>query len=124
LTLTKGGRGKPVTEYPYFKPLNTIKMEAFGKFMTAIILMILQLVIKGFVILKLWGWIVVPLFGAPILTYIQAVALVFVLQYLQLKFDSKAEPDKFWENVLANFIFVIIAALQALFFGYIISLFL
>jgi hypothetical protein len=30
LTLTKGGRGKPVTEYPYFKPLNT--MEAQKKY--------------------------------------------------------------------------------------------
>ena len=97
-------------------------MESFGKFMAVVLAMIISPIISGFVILKLWGWFVVPTFETQPLRLVEAIGLMYLINYLKAKRDKEVQ-DKFWKEFTANLIFVIVFAPFALFAGWIVSLF-
>ena len=98
-------------------------MENFGKIMTVILAMIISLIVSGFVVLKLWAWFIVPIFEAQPLRLVEAIGLMFFINYLKAKYDKEADKDKFWEQFATNFASVIIYAGFALLAGWVVSLF-
>lgn len=98
-------------------------MENFGKIMTVILAMIISPIVSGFVILKLWAWFIVPTFEAQPLRLVEAIGLMFLINYLKAKRDKEADKDKFWEQFARNFAFVIIYAGFVLLAGWVVSLF-
>lgn len=98
-------------------------MENFGKIMTFILAMIISPVVSGFVVLKLWAWFIVPTFEAQPLRLVEAIGLMFLINYLKAKRDKEADKDKFWEQFATNFAFGIIYAGFALLAGWVVSLF-
>ena len=94
-----------------------------------LILTVVGIAVKGFVIAILWGWFIVPIFGGPELSIMQAVGMAFTVQFIihNLKrkdFDnaelsaSTTEDDVKYELAKIALWFV------GLGFGYIYTLFL
>lgn len=98
-------------------------MENFGKFMTVVLAMIISPIVSGFVVLKLWAWFIVPTFEVQPLRLVEAIGLMFLVNYLKAKRDKETDKDEFWKKFVTNFVFVIIYAGFALLAGWIVSLF-
>lgn len=97
-------------------------MENFGKFITVLLAMIISPIINGFVIMKLWAWFIVPTFDMNPLRVVEAIGLMFLVNYIRMKRDKEAEKDKFWEQLLANMGFLILMAGFALLSGWIVQM--
>ena len=98
-------------------------MENFGKFMTVVLAMIISPIINGFVITKLWLWFVVPTFEANPLRVVEAIGLMFLINYIKAKRDNEADKDKFWEQFATNIIFMFLMAGFTLLSGWIVQMF-
>lgn len=98
-------------------------MEIFGKFMTIVLGMIISPIISGFVIVKLWAWFIVPTFEMNQLRIVEAIGIMFLINYLKAKQDKEADKDKFWEQFATNFIYLILTAGFALLSGWIVQKF-
>ncbi len=71
---------------------------------------------RAFVLMKLWAWFIVPLFGLPALNIPYAIGLALVMGMFFT--TSKKEEDKnFWATAIAN-------PLIILFIGWIVQMFL
>jgi len=76
---------------------------------------------SGFVLTKLWGWFIVPVFNAPYLTIPQAIGLTIIITMLWSRSWSDSEDgDKSIELAVK----AILAPAFSLLFGWIVSLFL
>ena len=100
-----------------------IEMENFGKFMTVILAMVISPIINGFVVTKLWTWFIVPTFDANPLRIVEAIGLVFIVNYLRMKRDKNADEVDFWSDFASNILFIILYAGFALFSGWIVQKF-
>jgi len=98
-------------------------MENFGKFMTVVLAMLISPIINGFVITKLWLWFIVPTFEADPLRLVEAIGLMFLINYIKAKRDKEADKDKFWEQFATNMIYLILMAGFALLSGWIVQMF-
>jgi len=98
-------------------------MENFGKFMTVVLAMIISPIINGFVITKLWLWFIVPTFEANPLRVVEAIGLMFLINYTKAKRDKEADKDKFWEQFATNIIYLFLMAGFALLSGWIVQMF-
>lgn len=98
-------------------------MENFGKFMAIVLGMIISPIISGFVIMKLWAWFVVPIFEQNPLRVVEAIGLMFLINFVRLKRDKGADADEFWSEFGANLIFVILSSGFALLSGWIVQSF-
>lgn len=98
-------------------------MENFGKFMTIILAMIISPIISGFVIMKLWLWFIVPIFEINPLRIVEAIGLMFFVNYLKIKRYEEEDRDRFWEKFKANVLYTILMAGFALFTGWLVNLF-
>ena len=98
-------------------------MENFGKFMTVVLAMIISPIINGFVITKLWLWFVVPTFEVNPLRVVEAIGLMFLINYIKAKRDNEADKDKFWGQFAINIIFIFLMAGFALLSGWIVQMF-
>lgn len=98
-------------------------MENFGKFMTIVLAMIISPIISGFVIVKLWAWFIVPTFEVNPLRIVEAIGIMFLINYLKAKRDKESDRDKFWEQFAANFIYLILMAGFTLLSGWIVQMF-
>ena len=98
-------------------------MENFGKFMTVVLAMLISPIINGFVITKLWLWFIVPTFEADPLRLVEAIGLMFLINYIKAKRDKEADKDKFCEQFATNMIYLILMAGFALLSGWIVQMF-
>ena len=98
-------------------------MENFGKFMTVVLAMLISPIINGFVITKLWLWFIVPTFEANPLRVVEAIGLMFLINYIKAKQDKESDKYKFWERLVTNMIYLILMAGFALLSGWIIQMF-
>ena len=98
-------------------------MENFGKFMTVVLAMLISPIINGFVITKLWLWFIVPTFEANPLRVVEAIGLMFLINYIKAKQDTKADKDKFWKQFGTNIIYLILMAGFSLLSGWIVQMF-
>ena len=97
-------------------------MENIGKFTVGLALLIAAIVIRGWVVSTLWGWFIVPVFHAPVLSIMQAVGLSLVAGVFTTSlrdFEDKSEKSV-WEQ----FLIVTLANLFFLATGYVYTFFL
>jgi hypothetical protein len=98
-------------------------MENFGKFMTVVLAMIISPIINGFVFSKLWLWFIVPTFQIQPLRVVEAIGIIFLINFIRVKRDKEAYKDKFWETFANNMIFIVLMAGFALLSGWVVTLF-
>ena len=98
-------------------------METFGKFMTIVLVMIISPIVCGFVILKLWGWFVVPTFDLEPLRLVEAIGLMFLINYIRTKREKEVKKEKFWKELTISIGFIIGMSAIALLSGWLVSLF-
>ncbi len=99
-------------------------MENFGKFMTVVLAMIISPIINGFVFSKLWLWFIVPTFQMQPLRVVEAIGIIFLINFIRVKRDKEVDKDKFWETFANNMVFVVLMAGFALLSGWVVTLFL
>lgn len=99
-------------------------MESFGKFMTAVLAIIIAPIINGFVFSKLWIWFIVPIFQMQPLRVVEAIGIMLLINFILAKRDKDANGDKFWETLAINMLFIVLMAGFCLLAGWIITLFL
>ena len=88
--------------------------------------MIVSSILNGYVLSVLWGWFMVPTFGLPDLSVAAAVGISLIVRYLTDQHKSsepKNEGETFGEKFGTAIGIAILAPLFALFFGWIIHLF-
>ncbi len=78
-------------------------------------------IIRGFVLVKLWLWLIVPTFGLTVLSLPAAIGVSLVVGFLTS--ELKTAPDK-EEATAFGLVLILINPFLSLLFGYIISLFL
>ena len=97
-------------------------MENFGKFMTVLLTMIISAICAGFVLMQLWSWIIVPIFGFQLLSLSHSVGLSFFINFV-LKGKSKEPDGDFWKSFVKNIINSLTIWVLSLLIGWIISFF-
>ena len=80
---------------------------------------------NGFVLTKLWGWFIVPVFGLPQLSLPYAIGFAMIIGYLT-RHDFKIKDDSEEKDVKTAWVKVIVSILYpwlALFLGWVVHLF-
>jgi len=102
-------------------------MENFGKFITAIttiLATIIGILVRGFVITKLWIWFIVPIFETTPLRLVEAIGLSFIIGFIIYRKSSKSDDgESFWAAFVSSIVETLSASIFALLFGWIIQLF-
>lgn len=103
-------------------------MEVFGKLCLALIMIIVSTLISGFVLMKLYYWIVCPIYGLQPITQVQAIGLSFFtsffLQPVILNMKSDQSEDKgLMFMIVSKFFTCLFVYGFMLLTGYIISLY-
>lgn len=72
-------------------------MEYLGKVVTAVVFMVVFVVIFGLILAGianwLWGLIIVPVFGAPVLTYWQMYGIMILIRLLLPTFSHSSSSN-------------------------------
>ena len=76
-------------------------------------------ILNGFVLVKLWGWFVVPAFGLPTLSIPVAIGISLIIKYLTIHRSKTAEDVDMWEA----YKFAISFPIMTLIIGWIIHFF-
>ena len=98
-------------------------MEKFGKFISIVLAMIISPIIGGFVFSKLWIWFIVPTFQMQPLRVVEAIGIIFLINFMLAKRDREAYEENFWQDFIANIVFIVLISSFALLSGWIVSLF-
>ncbi len=99
-------------------------MENFGKFTTIVLFMILAPIVNGFVVVKLWHWFIVPTFEMNELRIVEAIGIMMLIQYVRAKkTNTDKEEGDFLEKLLKEMVLLAFMAGFALFFGWIVQMF-
>jgi hypothetical protein len=100
---------------------NNTGLACLGFFVLALALIVVSAGLNGWVVSVMWGWFVVPTFGLPSLTVLQAVGLCLVLGMLIRNASSdNSEKDKTerWVSAVA---YAVGTPLFTLFVGWIVK---
>ncbi len=88
------------------------------------ILMVGSSIFNGYALSVLWGWFVVPVFGAPALGIVPAIGIAMVVSYLTYQtHDCKKEEKSFGKTIAEGTVIAILKPSFALLFGWIVHLF-
>jgi len=80
------------------------------------------MVLKGLVLVKLWSWFIVPVFGLPILSTPQAIGISLVIQYFVGV--NNGTKDNTREEKVKGIINLFLMPIIALLLGFVVKLFL
>lgn len=97
-------------------------METFGKIIFGMLLFLIMAVFIAFVICQLWGWFVVPVFGLPMLTKVQAYGLLILANLVRYRDNSSKDDDSGYGDILKSYIRKLVFMLLYWGTGYIVSL--
>ena len=97
-------------------------MEALGC-LGYIVVLIFGTALNGWALSVLWGWFIVPTFGASKLEIAPAIGLAMVVSFLTAKFQMQDEGGDAKRRLVTHSVFVIIHPLLALAIGWIVQLF-
>ena len=64
-----------------FKPIKNNNMERLGYFVAFVITLVINTVISAFVVMNLWAWFAVTIFGASMLSFWQSAGLVVLVSF-------------------------------------------
>ena len=95
-------------------------MKELKEFFWGIIIMVIELLLSGLIILKLWNWFITITFNIPELDLVKAMGLCLVINLFMIKLKKK---DKELKEVKYLFLKKVIFLLILLFEGWIVSLF-
>lgn len=98
-------------------------MENLGKFTVFIISIVVAVIVRGFVLTKLWAWFIVPVFELSPLRIVEAIGISTLIGYLTYSREKGKEDDDFWKKFIESLVVSIVLALLSLGMGWIISLF-
>jgi len=98
-------------------------MKNFGKFIAGLIFMIVAPIIRGYVVIKLWAWFIVPTFEMNELRLVEAIGIMFLIGYLSANNNNNNNNKEFWERFAENIIFLLVLSGYVLFAGWIIQMF-
>jgi len=100
-------------------------MKAIGYTVSTVVIMFLLCVFSGYTLSILWQWFVMPIFPAPELTIPTAIGLAMIVTYLTHQ-DTKSDTEGkgYGEILLEMTLKGIGRPAGALFFGWIVTLFL
>lgn len=89
------------------------------------VLMGVSVVTSGYALTILWGWFVVPTFGAPALSIPVAFGLSLIVSFMthQESKSAKSDDDGFWRTLFKSFFIAIIRPGYALLLGWAVHLF-
>ena len=93
-------------------------METLGKFFAGLFLFIVALMVRGWVVMKLWGWLIVPTFDLNPLRLIEALGLSLVVSLLTIQKIEPNEDDALTSaitGILFNLIFLLVGWVYTLF---------
>ena len=98
---------------------------ALGIAVSFILALVLGSIFNGYALSVLWGWFVVPVFHLPVLTVVPAIGIAMVVGYLthQTEPDVEEKDRSAGEKVGRLCMLVFFRPLFALFFGWIVHLF-
>jgi len=95
-------------------------MKTIGQITAVVLSVVIFAIMGGFVLMKLWNWIIVPIFALNELTFIQAIALSVFVGYVKAKGSPEEKNDKGWEEKLVViFVYAIVLCSIFLLFGWI-----
>lgn len=100
-------------------------MKVFGQLMATLIVTAILFILQGFVFSKLWLWFIVPMFGTRPVKIIEAIALLWIIQFtlsIFVKKKSNDEKESFTEKLITYCIYAIVISTLALGGGWIIKL--
>lgn len=86
--------------------------------------MVLNLIVKGIVMTKLWNWFVSPYFGIIEITLVIAIGIALVYAALSMHTPSKELNDIEPSTIIQNHIFILINYFFVLFVGWVLTFFL
>lgn len=87
-----------------------------------VILQIISTIFNGYVLKILWGWFLVPILNAPVLTIAGAIGMILVTQFLTYKpSNSDDKPDA--ETIVATGVSAITYPSVGLLMGFVIKQF-
>ena len=87
------------------------------------LLITLSAIWRGYVLSILWGWFVVPTFHLPQLSIVAAIGIAMVVSYLTHQTSMGKDEREGWDAFGYTKAITIINPLIALFFGWIVHLF-
>tara|TARA_R110000796_G_scaffold11198_2_gene37337 strand:- start:541 stop:843 length:303 start_codon:yes stop_codon:yes gene_type:complete len=95
-------------------------MENLGKLFTFLVTLLVIPIIKGFVIVTLWAWFIVPSFGVREVRIIEVIGFLIIYSFIRLKkFEENKEDYKQWEEAWVNILYIIIMSVITLIIGFI-----
>lgn len=101
-----------------------VALAIFGGIVGVGLLMVLTSIFNGYVLNVLWRWFVVPTFDAPQLGIVPAIGVAMVVNYLvRQTHDCVKEEKGFGEKIAEGTVIAIVTPSLALFFGWIVHLF-
>ena len=99
-------------------------MKNIGKFVVNVLSIIVSSVISGFALLKLWSWLVIPVFNAaPTLSLAKAIGLMILISYLKFDRRDDVTTENFMMKVGEGVLYTITSSSVALLCGYVVALF-
>jgi len=113
------------------KMKNAIEILIAGCF--SLVCIVIGYFLSNFILTKLWGWFVVPIFSVPQISMVQSMGLTLIIGYVlrsSLMIDGKEKLKKEFEDKspfeILDIVFgyTILTPLFVWFIGYIITLFL
>jgi len=101
-----------------------IALSVLGRIVGVAFLMVASSIFNGYALSVLWGWFVVPTFGAPALGIVPAIGIAMVVSYMTNQMhDCKKEERSLGEEIGRGTFVAIVKPSLALFFGWIVHLF-
>ncbi len=115
----------------YYQSLNKYKTKNMKKtrrfrFQISLLHMVasgVQMTVEVFLITKFWAWFIAPLFELPLLGSIETCAIVIFFSYTKIRFNG-TRKKKIIKKDTFNSVFKTLAALCALFIGWIMQMYL
>jgi len=96
----------------------------FYRLVWDVLLLVFSAVSKGYVLSVLWGWFIVPIFGAPALGVVPAIGLAVMLAYLSYRAYGHQKDERSWsDQFLERSVMSVVHPSFALCFGWIVHLF-
>ncbi|TSC73972.1 MAG: hypothetical protein G01um101444_416 [Parcubacteria group bacterium Gr01-1014_44] len=100
-------------------------LAILGGIVGVAVLMVASSIFNGYALSVLWGWFVVPTFGAPALGIVPAIGIATVVAYLthQIDTNKKEEKRSFGETIAYSTAITFLKPSFALLFGWVVHLF-
>ncbi len=102
-------------------------LAVFGGIVGIGLLLVLSSIFNGYALSVLWGWFIVPTFGAPALGIVPAIGIAMVVSYLTHQKNESKKEDEDDDGIGVKIFKLAIPVLGkpalALLFGWIVHLF-